>query len=148
NADGTEERELTSRGGPERLWDYPCGPAWSPDGQVIFCASYHLEGDKTITTFIGVSASEGSERTIPAGKWAQVTGFAWLADGSGLMMSGVKEMRPPGTSQIWHISYQMGEVQRVTNDLDEYNGLSITTDSRVMAATQEYWTENMWVSPG
>src|SRR5262249_8914285 len=39
SSDGTDERELISRSGSYRLWDYPCGPAWSPDGRVIICAS-------------------------------------------------------------------------------------------------------------
>ncbi|HKP86760.1 MAG TPA: protein kinase, partial [Blastocatellia bacterium] len=122
NADGSSERRLTSRFAPTVLDN----PAWSPDGRVIAC---------TVTGAVDSSASvilvqveDGSERTNWPQKWFNAGHLAWLQDGSGLVVPASDT--PSSPCQIWHISYPGGEARRITNDLNSYNNVSLTSDSR------------------
>ena len=143
-SDGTQEKELSSRDDANRFCDYPCGPTWSPDGSVIVCL---IEGSgfNNITDFIAVNVKDGSERIFSSADRCFVTGISWLSDGSGLMMSAHKGLGSAPTHQIWHMSYPSGDARRVTNDLSDYVGVSITADSSVLAVTQRSSIETMLV---
>jgi Tol biopolymer transport system component len=47
--------------------------------------------------------------------------------------------------QLNYVSSVTGDISRITNDLNDYYGLSITADSRVMAAAQDDFTSDIWV---
>src|SRR6185295_5319094 len=49
-------------------------------------------------------------------------------------------------AQIWHISYPAGVVRRITNDSKEYYSLSLTADSKTLAATQTQLLSEIWVT--
>ena len=147
NTDGTEETELTSRNLPQRLWDYPCGPAWSPDGKKIACGAFmQRESGHVTTNLIEVRIDDGAERILATGDWRAVAGLSWLTDGSGLLINAFYRYSM-GVNQIWHVSYHRGEVRRITNDATDYEGLSLTADSSVVAVTQRLSTDNLWMMP-
>jgi Tol biopolymer transport system component len=54
-----------------------------------------------------------------------------------------------GPSQIWQLSYPTGEAHRITNDLNNYSGVSLTIDSSALVTVQSQTTSNIWiVEPG
>lgn len=56
----------------------------------------------------------------------------------------------PGQSfiyQIWHLSSPDGEVHRLTNDLNDYQGISLTADSGALAVVKSETQANIWVAP-
>ena len=144
NSDGTEEREIKSGTSADRLCDYPCGPAWSPDGKVIAYASDHYAGNASITTLVELNASGGSERIISTEKNWSFLGLTWIPDGTGLVVTAsIPSSRP---TQLWHLSYPWGELLPFTNDLSSYVGASIASSSSAIACTQKNWTETIWTS--
>lgn len=127
NADGTQQQEIAARKRPDF---YPtlldAAPAWSPGGEVIACPAGSSDETGRYMTVVEVQAAGGAVRPITFQRWWQVGHLAWLRDGSGLIMS-AKELASD-QSQIWYLSYSTGEARRITNDLNNYIGVSLTDD--------------------
>jgi len=96
---------------------------------------------------VEVQVESGAERPITSEKWPpSATGqVAWLSDGSGLVAVAVDQAS--SSVQLWHISYPGGEVRKITNDLINYNRLSLTADSSALVTVQTEVEMNLWVAP-
>jgi Tol biopolymer transport system component/DNA-binding winged helix-turn-helix (wHTH) protein len=140
NADGTAEREVATIDYPSTFND----PAWSPDGKVIACPAGHAEGGKN-RYVVAVRTSDWTMRTITPENWQWIGQVAWLPGSSGLVMLGKKEGSDP--IQIWRLSYPSGKIERLTNDANSYNRLSMSADGRLIAALQIKRTTSMWIAP-
>ncbi len=138
NADGSEERQLAAR----PLTDYFKVPTWSPDGKLIACSTG--SGDGIQSSLVGVSLEDGKQKPLTAAKWSWTRWAEWLADGSGLLLT-ARDL-PQQPIQIWYISYPEGEARRVTNDSKDYYSLSLTADSKTLAATQTQLLSEIWVT--
>ncbi len=141
NADGTSERKLaTSRipAGPS-IGD----PAWSPDGKVIVYPAESTEANRK--TLLEVQIADGATKPISSQRWWRVDGLAWLRDGSGLIFTGRESVAGP--SQIWYLSYRGGQAHRITNDLNDYLGVSLTADSAALSTVQSEQVSNIWIVP-
>jgi Tol biopolymer transport system component len=49
--------------------------------------------------------------------------------------------------RIWQLSYPGNGAQRITNDLSNYTGISLTADSGILAAVRADELVNIWVAP-
>jgi Tol biopolymer transport system component len=141
NVDGTAERKLASR-------KIPSSPslgeaAWSPDGKVIAWPSGDASG--SFMTMVEVSLTDGSEKPISSQRWASIGRLTWLRDGSGLVFTARERLASP--SQIWYLSYPGGEVHRITNDLNDYLGVSLTKDSTALVTVETEQVSNIWIAP-
>jgi Tol biopolymer transport system component/DNA-binding winged helix-turn-helix (wHTH) protein len=134
NADGTNERRLGVRRGPDHSFSSTPrgGPSWSPDGQSIATGVISLKGGYHGEVII-VSVNDGTERQLASRRWYQVAQVSWLSDGSGLLATA---RDASGGAQIWFVSYPEGAVRKVTNDLNDYHGVSLTADSRTLVTVQ------------
>ena len=143
-ADGAEERELATRKFPDNF--LPGGPAWSPDSKIIACTTNNFTSDRPYRGVVGISVTDGAEKPIGSKHWYGATRrLAWLTDGSGILVIGAEYSR--GLNQIWRLSYPGNEAQRVVNDLNDYSDLSLTADSRTLAAVRADRLVNIWVAP-
>jgi serine/threonine protein kinase/Tol biopolymer transport system component len=144
NEDGTNEQTLASYKLPQRIDN----PAWSPDGSVI---AYTLSGTDAEGYYVNVDAvnvADKSVRKVSAARWRSMGSLAWLADGSGLVTNAKDRASMPGTPmQLWHVPYPGGEAQKITNDVNNYVGVSLTADSRTILAKQGWDSANIWVAP-
>ena len=140
DADGNDERKIIAHKLPDFL-DYP---AWSPDGKTIACTvvnsttGYHVD-------VVQVGVQDGAERPLASRTWGYVEQLKWLKDGRGLVMSA----REQGSRnfQIWRISYPRGEAQRITNDLNSYEGVSVTADSNALVTVDMSMHSSIWAAP-
>jgi Tol biopolymer transport system component/DNA-binding winged helix-turn-helix (wHTH) protein len=153
NADGSNERVLATR---PYLDLFSWGTAWSPDGKTIaFTAS---ESKKSIrSTLWVVSVGDGSIREIYS--TPNIIGRPrWLPDGSGLLAPiGNKSLLAPiGNNwtvslraQLWFIPFPKGQVQRVTNDLMDYDlcCLDLTQDGKTIVDTAVTIVSDLWLAP-
>ena len=51
------------------------------------------------------------------------------------------------SQQIWQVSYPSGAARRVTNDLNNYTGMSITSDGSGLVTVLTSINANLWVAP-
>ncbi|HKP88029.1 MAG TPA: protein kinase [Blastocatellia bacterium] len=137
NADGTGERVLAARKVPQVY----ALPAWSPDGRTIACSV----GDGSQMSVVEVRVADGAEKPITAEKWPLVGKVGWFADNSGLAI--IAADQTSRQRQIWHLSYPGGETRRITNDLNDYGGMSLTADGKTLAVTQSDAITNLWLAP-
>jgi Tol biopolymer transport system component len=93
-----------------------------------------------------VQVEGGAEREIGAHRWSHIDSIAWLPDGAGLMMTARDQSSPQ--AQIWHVAYPSGEARRVTNDLNEYQGMSLSADGKTMVVAQSARDTDLWLLPG
>jgi Tol biopolymer transport system component/DNA-binding winged helix-turn-helix (wHTH) protein len=138
------ERQVASRKGPTIFGL----PAWSPDGKTIACVYGSVEHLNSSTPYLGVTAfdaADGSERQVTSERWVGISQLAWLPDASGLVMNASEQELSP--SQIWQLSYPLGEARRVTNDLNTYYGASLTADASALVTVQTDRVPNVWVAP-
>jgi Tol biopolymer transport system component/DNA-binding winged helix-turn-helix (wHTH) protein len=133
NADGSNERRLAVRRRPGSYFSGTPrgGPSWSPDGLSIANGVISLDGGHHGEVVV-FSVSDGSERPLTSHRWYYVAQVAWLSDGSGLLAAA----RESSIAQIWHVSFPDGAVRKVTNDLSDYHGVSLTADSRTLVTVQ------------
>ncbi|MFP5261101.1 MAG: protein kinase domain-containing protein [Blastocatellia bacterium] len=143
NANGSQERKLAVKKQPDMF----ARPVWSPDGKVIACSARILAGGFHMEV-VEVQVEGGAEKTITPQKWLAIEGLDWLPDGSGMIMSALEENPTSGHRQIWQITYPAGAARRVTNDLNNYAGVSISSDSTAMVTVQSEVNSNLWVAPG
>lgn len=143
NADGSGAQTRATRRPPEA---FSRTMAWSPDGKTLAC---HLQTNSGLDyAIVVISVADGTEKILTTQRW-EVGQLAWLADGSGLVMSAIR--RNPGflptNSQLWKISYPGGEVRRITNDLNHYSGASLTADANTLVTLQRERQSNLWLAP-
>jgi serine/threonine protein kinase len=139
-ADGTGERRLAVRKLPE-FYEFP---AWSPDGKTIAVSAGNTAAGKEMS-IVGINVEDGTERPLTAEKWLAATQIVWQRDGSGIITSAVdKDSR---LQQLWHVSYADGARRRLTNDLNNYAGISLATDTGDLVTVRYDQSSNIWVVP-
>ncbi|MEP6787215.1 MAG: protein kinase [Acidobacteriota bacterium] len=140
---GGNERKLAAR----KLPNFFRSVAWSPDGKSIACGVGSFV--PTYNTYVvEVSIVNGKEKQIGSQSWYFMGQVAWLADGSGLVLDASEHgSASSDDQQIWHLSYPDGEARRITNDLNNYSGMSLTADSNRLVTVQSETISNIWLIP-
>jgi eukaryotic-like serine/threonine-protein kinase len=153
-ADGSDEHVAGSRKLPGRYafswFGQSGGPAWSPDGKTIvtMAAAGGAAGGRasTVWSLVAVPLPRGPEKTISSAGWSASGRSAWLADGSGLVID-APDQGSSFSPQLWYVSFPGGEVRRITNDLNQYFGVSLTADSSALVTIQGEVSSSIWVAP-
>lgn len=142
DANGGNEQRLAVRPLNE-AYDFP---AWSPDGQTIAVSAGSGELGDSFRDVVTVNVADGTEKTLTTRKWYWINQVAWLADGSGLVMSANPE-KSHIYNQLWLLSYPNGEVRQISNDSHNYNYVSLTADSRTLLAGHTELLTHLWIAP-
>jgi serine/threonine protein kinase/Tol biopolymer transport system component len=138
DADGSHEHVLIVRRSPAifaslGLVNAPSiRPAWSPDGRVIALPGANGSGKTFLIQVIFVEVATGAEQAIPIRSTAP-GGLAWL-DGGSLVID--QPVEPGVPAQLWRIAYPSGQLSRLSNDLNEYLGVSLTADRGTLATAR------------
>jgi TolB protein len=147
NLDGSGERELI-RSKPGELWFtiWSGGPAWSPDGQRIVMLAGGLGTAAGYYSYLlEVNTGDGAAREILGMRWYRGAQVAWLPDGTGLVVVAQEKIAAP--YQVWMIAYPSGQARRLTNDLLDYDKVSLSANGRVLVIQQETVRDHIWVVP-
>jgi Tol biopolymer transport system component/DNA-binding winged helix-turn-helix (wHTH) protein len=138
NNDGTGEHELSTLQHPQKFSF--SGLAWSPDGKTIALGVSDNNGASF--NIKAVPLLGGEMQTLTSQAWNGVRGLGWRDDGRNLIFSaGTKES--PAT-QVWQLESPSGAIQRVTRDVDYYEGVHLTKTGNIVTM-QVAETGNLWV---
>jgi eukaryotic-like serine/threonine-protein kinase len=128
NADGSDQQKLST---------YPGmfiaeAPAWSPNGEEIVypIISGGDPNRNNSTTLISKRVADGVEKPFTTRGWNSVSAVGWLDNGN-IVIVGWDQTTDALTAQVWEVSRGDGQARRITNDLNSYNGLSLSSASLV-----------------
>jgi Tol biopolymer transport system component len=143
NADGSGVRQLAMRSGDEYFYqgDF-ASVSWSPDGKSI--ASSVASTAQNWMSVATVSVGTGEVKFLTQRKWYVVKQIVWF-DADTILAT--TEERDADPFSIWQISYPSGAASRVTNDLNSYLTISLTTDRDSIASVVTEFDDNIWVMP-
>ena len=142
--DGSAEKRLSTLKSPQFNFALGPAPSWSPDGKIIACAVAVADEQGQYQEIYQVDTLNGETKPVTNRKWRRVYRMSWLRDGSGLMMSATDS--DTTLSQVWEVAYPSGQPRKITNDLNEYIGLTLTSDSQTAAIVQTDRQSNIWTS--
>ena len=143
NEDGSGERQLAV----SKLPNFFVFVAWSPNGKTIATATFNSESGNRVSP-IEIPVQGGAERPLTQTRWSEVGDSEWVSDGRGLIVNPQEQSGGMGgRSQFGYLSYPSGEFRRITNDLNNYIGVSLTADSRALATLQWETPSDAWTAP-
>jgi eukaryotic-like serine/threonine-protein kinase len=143
NEDGSNEQRVALHGRGNSFM----AVAWSPDGRVLAAPSRRTEDGGVRVELLAVQLADGSEQVIGNQRWAIINSLSWLADGSGLMLSGVERGTGINRFQLYQMAYPEGTLRRLTDGLTNYTGVSLTKDSQSLVSLQANVLAQLWLAP-
>jgi eukaryotic-like serine/threonine-protein kinase len=144
NSDGTGEQKITSLQRPERFQaGSPVGPSWSPTADLVACPAAGPENGTDLGKVVIVDLKTGARSDGSAHRWPFLQQTVWMPRGEGIILTG-QELQS-GPIQLWHLRYPSGEVERITNDLNNYNGVSLSSDGKTIATVQSQTSASVWI---
>jgi serine/threonine protein kinase/tricorn protease-like protein len=150
DADGANERIFYTRQSPDFFSDQ-AQPAWSPDGKTIVCSVATRAENRERMVPLVIRVSDGQTQPVLKEPWAQIWTTQWLGDGKAFVMTG----RPDKTTdnnQIWRVGFPGGEITRLTDDYNDFFGISVTNNSSgkafeitsvILNRTSQLWKVNL-----
>src|SRR5215510_1357351 len=146
DVEGGGIQTLVIRRKPGFFTAYPGGAAWAPDGRTIaYAAGGSTEGDSQRAHVFVADVDNKSERWLTEQSWLAVGRVTWLDDCSGLVISAREQMDAP--RQLWLVSYPDGSARKITNDMLDYDSVSLSADGKSLAAVQTQGTFSISVAP-
>jgi len=143
DVDGGNKRILAAKSYPNTFETNVPVVAWSPDGQTIACLINQFDADASYSSIVGINATDGSERPLSEKRWYNVFSIDWLKNGSGLLISASDKVS--GSNQIRFLSYPQGEARQITNDLSQYDSVSVTNDDRSFVSVETTSVNSIFV---
>ena len=146
-ADGGQERQLASDLPAEPWvslaapWRPSFAPAWSPDGRLIAVAAVILTGGGRV---IFVDSENGSARDVAVPSGIR-NGLSWLNRES-LVLSQPQQLLGP--NQLFRLPYPAGPLSRLTNDPNDYIGVSLSADGSGLVTARRDTRMDVWVGDG
>ena len=139
---GENQRVLGTRQGDEvfdtqNFVTQTAVPAWSPDGSLIAVAGHSPSRFQIVV----VEVASGRMQAFDLARGSWVRGLAWLNDRSLLFNRGVGL----ANAQIWRFSYPEGTATRLTSDINQYFGVSVTADRNQQVTARLDDRTTIWV---
>lgn len=141
-ADGGDERVIQT-GEPNHIFR---DPQFSSDGGTVFYSKLEKREGEEFWSLVEIPVAGGAERTILSPRKQRIGELAVLKNGGGLLIN--KTDAVSNLQQIFHVALPDGELQRVTNDLNSYTGVSASDDGHRIVTLQRHQSSDIWIAAG
>ncbi len=141
DVDGSNEREVASRQHPNKFSF--SSPSWSPDGKLIAVGA--SRSNKLEFNLLAVPLSGAAPVELCGWVWKDLRAVAWNEDGSNVYFSATA--KSSNSLQIWRLPYPECEAQRITNDTNSYEELSLALNPPTLVTMQTDGLANIWLVP-
>lgn len=141
NLDGSNERELATRKFPDHF-SINAAPAWSPDGKQIAVVVQTADANGFFMKAVAVNVQDSQETILTPQRWMQIDQMNWLGRNDFLLTA--QDAESPFL-QLWAITN--GKPRRLTNDMSDYRGMSLSSNSRSIVTVQRHTLINIWLAP-
>lgn len=139
NLDGSGERNVLTTPHPETV----STPLWLPSGKAIICSYYSPTAGVPDVRLIEIAAADGSKKELSSESFFSISRLAWLPDKSGLIMAARKKHE--NDNQLWRVNYPGMGFSQITEDVSNYEDLSIAAGIDKAAASQALHVSQIWV---
>ena len=146
NAQGTQPRIVTSANPKQGVFPFINTPAWSPDGKSIALPKIYTSRTPEVWKLVSFGTTDGVEHALSDRDWEYILGVVWLPDGRLMIYGAPKTEGPPSEPQLWLIT-QGRAPERITNELNDYFGLSATGNGDMVATVAGRRVTNLWLAP-
>ena len=144
NENGTGEQVVATRPVPTVFGK----PKWSPNAQFIAYPVLSKDEGGEYTILEATNLSDRSTIPISSARWTWINSIEWLPESNGLVVTGKPRSAPVDhRRQIWYVPFPEGEPVKITNDANDYWGLSLTADGKTALVRQSDVSSNVWVMP-
>ncbi|MBX3243018.1 MAG: PD40 domain-containing protein [Acidobacteria bacterium] len=133
-----EEKILVERNDPKQFFML-VAPEWSHDSKAVT----FLEGTGSESrSEINIADIDTGNVTTVKTELNKLFHLAWATDGRSIF---ALSKEPEKGRQLWRVSIPSGTVTKVTNDLNMYNGLSISADGKHLVTEKSDTAANVWL---
>jgi Tol biopolymer transport system component len=145
DANGGQERELASGGVPAPFvsliapWRPNIPPAWSPDGRLIAVTAADIRANDGQVIFVDTRSGSIQRAAVPNGS---TVGLSWL-DAESLVINLPIQLGAP--NQLFRLPYPAGPLSRLTNDPNDYIGVSLTGDHSGLVTARREARMDIWI---
>ena len=138
--------QVPSLGGTprERAFDIDSRASSSPDGKRIATALLRPAPDLTSTIAL-YDAVSGRREDFVRAKRNVMSNVAWLHDGKGMVASG-QDIQTSPNSQLTLYTYPGARASRITNDFNDYAGVSASHADPTIGAIRTTTIGNLWIA--
>ncbi|HEX7829050.1 MAG TPA: protein kinase [Thermoanaerobaculia bacterium] len=136
--DGSGEQTLLRRKQPEFI----SSPTWTADGEAISFIGGNVAKRNSGGFFLMNLATKAITQ-VRTPQFAAVGSYAWLADGSGLLVAAYDREQPP---QIWYVLSGDTSGKKVTSEVSAYYGVTPTADSRSFSVVRDTTDSNIYTA--
>ena len=138
SSDGRKAHVVASRRSPNFFWGP--APAWSSDGATIAVLG-GTAGESPTGQIVFVDVNSGKERTADKGPTQMGAGVAWLDDDT--LLASMLD-RPSAPRQLWLVSPADRTFLRLTNDTNDYRGISVSADGNAVVTARGESSFSIW----
>ncbi len=131
-ADGTLEKPIFTN---QTLLSDSYVPSWSPDGKTILIPIVQPNKDN-IGGFLHVDAASGKVETGNIAADRIFYSAVWLPSSTGIIVNSRQIAVGSLKSQIGYMTFPNGELHPLTADTNNYEGLSLSKDGKILSAIQ------------
>ncbi|MCO6511746.1 MAG: protein kinase [Aridibacter famidurans] len=140
--DGSNEKVILTGAANVKFRD----PHFSADGTRIYLIKTTETKSEESWSLIEIPADGGDERVIIPDRRPRISEVVALKDGSGLLVNAVDP--ESNLAQLYFVNPATGTQTRITNDLNEYFGISVSDDGNTVVAAQRIDAKDIWVGEG